>query len=92
MKTNASFSLLRDGTFACELIPSSACPIPSAASLSPGTEMVVVTPLPLARTQGSYAMHLPNGFTTPVEILGSRIGVDGWNTSIRIREPAHQPV
>ncbi|RYD51246.1 MAG: hypothetical protein EOP83_23525 [Verrucomicrobiaceae bacterium] len=82
-------SLLRNGAAVCDVIPSDDYPLPQAASLDPGSVVIVVTPSPLESADG-YSMLFGTGQLKPVEIIGSRPGADGWHTSIRI--PRRRPL
>lgn len=76
-------SLLRNGAVVCDVIPSADYPLPQVASLDPGSVVIVVTPSPLENLDG-YSMLFGSGQLKPVEIIGSRPGIEGWHTSIRI--------
>lgn len=78
-----SCSLVRNGDVVCDLIPSRDYPLPRARGIEPGSVMIVVTPSPLDHTPG-YSMHFSEGPDKPVEVIGSRLGLEGWNTAIRI--------
>ncbi|RYD68640.1 MAG: hypothetical protein EOP83_00450 [Verrucomicrobiaceae bacterium] len=80
-----TFSLLRNGDVVCDLIPSTLHPIPRSPNMEPGSVVIVVTPAPLDGADG-YAMHFPGGPDKPVEVIGSRLGIEGWNTSLRVRQ------
>ena len=76
-------SLLLDGSLVCELIHSALYPLPDVGRLMPGRELVIVTPLKLdARDADTLA--LPGRSGIPIRILSCRLGIEGWESAVRI--------
>jgi hypothetical protein len=85
MNNALSLSLLRNGNHVCELVRSEIYPLPEVSKFVSGREVMIVTPLQLDATiRDGFALGLPNGSAIPIEILSSRVGIEGWDSAVRV--------
>ena len=82
-------SLLQNGNFVCELVYSEIYPVPEAAKLVPGHELVIVTASQLEATlPDGFALGFRDGSTVPIHVVSCRVGIEGWDSAVRVGRPS----